>query len=434
MGKGFAISSNLNLGEMLLAGYSRHCTPGPEEPGATITSPHLPNISVAAITNDTVATLISLAYVFKPSPTARVAMGLIVGTGTNATVPMAPTSLHPSKQNQLLETPSSSSSSSSSPPTSVVINTEWTIRGTDAPLTSLGLKTKYDHNLDAHSDAPGFQPFEYMTSGRYLGEIVRLAFLDTLADNNDSEDNDTEEQAEVPDRLRSRHSLPTRFLSETVMRSEEAALPAALEHAYPSSSSSPRTHTTTASASASASPSPALVPGFWTPARARHLRDLAVAVQRRSSALIAAACVGLLDCVGDISIQPLLPSPSTTPPPSTASPRHAHRRAIPQPQTQSQSQAQDEDKAEGREQPPTELIVAFTGSTISHYPSWRTDCQRWLDELVRLGAGAGAGGSSVGREEPEAGARARVRVVLREAVDGGIVGAGVLAGMGTTGR
>ena len=74
MGKGFAITSNLNLGEMLLAGYSRHCTPPTQEeqPDQYPASALLPRINVAAITNDTVATLISLAYVFKPSPTSRV--------------------------------------------------------------------------------------------------------------------------------------------------------------------------------------------------------------------------------------------------------------------------------------------------------------------------------------------------------------------------
>lgn len=85
MGKGFAMASNLNLGSMLLAGYERHTR--------DILNGHLthdikegkltrfPRLKIAAIANDTVATLASLAYTVKSIPNSRVAMGLIVGTG-----------------------------------------------------------------------------------------------------------------------------------------------------------------------------------------------------------------------------------------------------------------------------------------------------------------------------------------------------------------
>jgi hexokinase len=147
MGKGFAITSNLNLGKLLLAGYSRHCTPPTSNSHAESTShqhpPLLPRIRVAAITNDTVATFVSLAYAVHSAPNSRVAMGLIVGTGTNATVPMSPSRLHPSKRSAPVATHT------------VVINTEWTIRGTDAPLVAMSIKTRWDAALDAASDAPG---------------------------------------------------------------------------------------------------------------------------------------------------------------------------------------------------------------------------------------------------------------------------------------
>ncbi|KAJ8112656.1 hypothetical protein OPT61_g5029 [Boeremia exigua] len=201
MGKGFAITSNLNLGEMLLAGYAPHCTStashqcnGTNKPSPGSVS--LPKIQVAAITNDTVATFVSLAYAVKAAPNSRVAMGLIVGTGTNATIPMRPSTLHPEKQSQLRNLSASET---------VVINTEWTIRGTDEPLEALQIKTKWDRTLDAHSDAPGFQPFEYMTSGRYLGEIVRLAFADILH---------TTDTVPLLDALQEKNSLPTWFLAE----------------------------------------------------------------------------------------------------------------------------------------------------------------------------------------------------------------------------
>ncbi|KAK2803476.1 hypothetical protein FQN49_008873, partial [Arthroderma sp. PD_2] len=81
MGKGFAITSDLNLGKILLAGYDRHTRRpyGSDEPSAKRRRRFaLPKLKIAAITNDTVATLASLAYMVKSLPNSRVAMGLIV--------------------------------------------------------------------------------------------------------------------------------------------------------------------------------------------------------------------------------------------------------------------------------------------------------------------------------------------------------------------
>jgi hexokinase len=350
MGKGFAITTNLNLGQMLLAGYARHCSAldtnaDPTTAGVSSSRSRsrshavLPSIRVAAVTNDTVATFVSLAYAVKAAPNSRVAMGLIVGTGTNATVPMKPEDLHPEKQNQLQEQASIEN---------VVINTEWTIRGTDKPLEDLGIKTKWDKTLDKNSDAPGFQPFEYMTSGRYLGEIVRLAFVDLTMTEGDA--------TGIPATLQQKNAIPTRFLSEVVARADEATLLSQLARQYPTNE--------------------AQDDGFWNPQRACLLRDLARAVQQRSSALIAAACIGLLDCVGDINL-------------IARTPNSAHDEGV------------------------EELVIAFTGGTISQYPHWLADCQVWIDKLIAASASA-----------------AVKRVVLKEAIDGGIIGAGVLAGMG----
>ncbi|KAF3043986.1 hypothetical protein E8E12_004541 [Didymella heteroderae] len=318
MGKGFAITTNLNLGQMLLAG-----------------------IRVAAITNDTVATFVSLAYAVKAAPHSRTAMGLIVGTGTNATVPMKPENLHIEKRVQLQDHDTSDR---------VVINTEWTIRGTDKPLEDLGIKTKWDRILDQNSDAPGFQPFEYMTSGRYLGEIVRLAFVDVISTEGGT--------AELPVTLQKKNAIPTRFLSEVVARADEAALLSRLTKEYPSAQVDDD--------------------GFWSPRNIQLLRDLARAVQQRSSALIAAACIGLLDCVGDINLDER---------PVDGSYNGGHE----------------------------ELVIAYTGGTISQYPHWLTDCQTWIDRLVAASV------SAPGK-----------MVKLKEALDGGIIGAGVLAGMGSS--
>ena len=351
MGKGFAITSDLDLGKMLRAGYSRHVMTeqhvnGKKEESEEQSSgkrrklSRLPSIRIAAITNDTVATFASMAYEVKAAPNSRVAMGLIVGTGTNATVPMRLSDLHPAKKDGLANSESVET---------VVINTEWTIRGTDKPLTDLGIKTLWDKILDANSDAPGFQPFEYMTSGRYLGEIVRLVFVDLVAKDG---------EARLPASLETKNAIQTRFLSEVVAKAEDEALTKDLERHYPSVSAS---HS------------------FWNSVRVRLLRDIAHAVQQRSSALIAAACVGLLVAVHDLQLDGIAHNGSAT---------------------------SGENESE-------ELVIAYTGSTISQYPDWLVTCQRWIDALVTQGSRANAS----------------KRVVLREAIDGGIVGAGVLAAM-----
>lgn len=353
MGKGFTITTDMNLGEMLLAGYSRHCTSSTinDDSKDNPSNAHndvLPGIRVAAITNDTVATFVSLAYVVKAKPNSRVAMGLIVGTGTNATVPMRPVHLHPSKLNNL-QRPEVVDT--------IIINTEWTIRGTDGPLEALGTKTSWDRTLDQNSDAPGFQPFEYMTSGRYLGEIARLAFVGMVSTEIDVE--------EIPRGLQHKDAIPTQFLSEVVAGLEGDAVRTQLVMKFPLTEPEDDS--------------------FWTTARIQLLYDIAQAVQRRSSALIAAACIGLLGCSGDIDLR---------------------ERPLNEPNSHSKSSNTLYDTEE--------LIIAYTGSTIAQYPHWLEDCQRWVDELVTA-----------------AGVHPEKTVVLREALDGGIIGAAVLAGMGS---
>jgi hexokinase len=348
MGKGFAITSSLNLGKLLLASYARYCTEpttnGHERKDESEVKgqlARLPRIRVAAITNDTVATFVSLAYAVKAAPNSRVAMGLIVGTGTNATVPMKLEGLHPTKRGDI---------SSSEAAEMVVINTEWTIRGTDKPLIDMNIKTSWDLTLDASSDAPGFQPFEYMTAGRYLGEIVRLVFLDVVS---------RESRTDIPASLRVKNALPTRFLSEVVARLYLEHITKELEERHPCMSSST---------------------SYWTSTRVDLLRRIAQAVQQRSSALIAAACVGLLHCVHDIHID---------------------------------DQATSNNIDLSKDSDIEELVIAYAGSTISQYPRWLETCQQWINTLVEAGSKSNKS----------------KRVVLREALDGGIIGAGVLAGM-----
>ncbi|KAH0545530.1 hypothetical protein FGG08_000361 [Glutinoglossum americanum] len=373
MGKGFAITSNLNLGKLLLAGYERHIAPPLSNgisPDAQLNKPakrrrieRLPRLRIAAITNDTVATLASLAYTVKSRPNSRVAMGLIVGTGTNATIPMKLTDLHPSKQSQL-RLPQAGDLRD----VEIVVNTEWTINGTAPPLKRLGFITKWDKILDEASEAPGFQPFEYMTAGRYLGELARLIILDYFTGElGIQEDN-------LPAPLRQRNALTTTFLATVIASSKSGILllPQLQESL----------------------PAPELSGWQWSIKEAQALRKVAKLVQRRSAGLIAAAIIGLLECTGELELK-------NEPTPDSSIPNGTIPRATDE---EPHSRAGIED-----------LVVAYTGGTISRYPEFLGTCQCFIDELLSYGTNQG----NQNRNKS---------VILKEAVDGGIIGAGVLAG------
>ncbi|KAK3028888.1 hypothetical protein RJ639_039897 [Escallonia herrerae] len=108
------------------------------------------DMRVSALVNDTIGTLAGGRYNNKD-----VVIAVILGTGTNAAYverAQAIPKLHglPPKSGEM------------------VINMEWgNFRSSHLPLT------EYDHALDAESLNPGEQIFEKITSGMYLGEIVR---------------------------------------------------------------------------------------------------------------------------------------------------------------------------------------------------------------------------------------------------------------------
>lgn len=102
------------------------------------------DITLTAVVNDTVASLLSHAYM---NPSTRAAV--IVGTGFN------------------------SSALVSRDGNSKLINTEVSLMGGDGILP----QTEWDQYLDKRVERPGFQPFETMVSGRYMGEVARLVIL-----------------------------------------------------------------------------------------------------------------------------------------------------------------------------------------------------------------------------------------------------------------
>ncbi|KAF3400672.1 Hexokinase-1 [Talaromyces pinophilus] len=404
MGKGFAITSDLNLRNMLLSGYEKHTRRNEDdEPSSKRRKLYaLPKLKIAAITNDTVATLVSSAYCVKSLPNSRVTMAIIVGTGCNATIPMSLSDLHESKAKLV--------SSRDSKATQTVVNTEITISGAAAPLKELNIETKWDIELDRACSRPGFQPFEYMTGGRYIGELVRIVFFDYLTNVVGVL------KKELPANLVQEYALSTTYLSHKVARSRsDQELAAELARSLPPPESSEWT---------------------WNKDTAGAFRKIARAVQTRSAGLIASAVVGLLACTREIQLRDDSARNSPQPPPSedktpSQSTTSTKQEQTPAAITSAVAAAAKSVSSTGTsnqrglivpvlapapadwQSGPEELVVAYTGGIIQNYPNFKETCQRYIDRMI-MRTGPQKSGKSV---------------FLREASDGGVIGAGVLAGM-----
>ncbi|KAL4990902.1 hypothetical protein BDW68DRAFT_23206 [Aspergillus falconensis] len=389
MGKGFAITSDLNLRKILLSGYERHTRrlDDEDQPSSKRRKLYaLPKLKISAITNDAVATLASLAYAVKSLPNSRVAMGLIVGTGCNATIPMKLSALHEDKVKHVRR---------SDPETSgIIVNTEWTIFGVLPPLKELNIITKWDTELDASSARPGFQPFEYMTGGRYIGELIRLIFTDYMINIAGVS------KAELPANLTQGYALTTSYISDQVARARsDEELAVELTHSLPPPSDTWQ----------------------WDATSAGVLRKVARTVQRRSAGLVAAAVVGLLACAGEIELK--LDSHQGSPQDSHAASPERDSITTLSPQLKPERSASNGIRGPivpiisptpaDWQSGPEELVVACTGGIIQHYPNFKEMCQQTIDRLI-MRTGPQKSGKSV---------------FLREASDGGVIGAGVLAGM-----
>ncbi|KAJ5697893.1 hypothetical protein N7488_011577 [Penicillium malachiteum] len=396
MGKGFAITSNLNLRNILLNGYEKH-TRRPDDEDEPSSKRRklfaLPKLKIQAITNDTVATLASLAYSVKSLPNSRVAMGIIVGTGCNATIPMKLSELHESKAKSVnIMEPGA---------IETIVNTEWTISGAAPPLRELNITTGWDVELDKACARPGFQPFEYMTGGRYIGELIRIILFDYLTTVTGLS------KRILPANLIQEYALTTTYISDNVARARsDQDLAKELNESLPPPESSD---------------------WHWNARTAGAFRQIARAVQKRSAGLIAAAVIGLLACCREIELKE---DSNVNTPDNAASPQsngessNADHAAITD-AVDATSQPSFLNNVHGHVVPvlqptpvdwqsgPEELVVAYTGGIIQHYPQFKEMCQQHIDRLI-MRTGPQRGGKSV---------------FLREASDGGVIGAGVLVGM-----
>ncbi|KAK3390315.1 hypothetical protein B0H63DRAFT_446445 [Podospora didyma] len=257
MGKGFAITSDLDLGGHLIKGYEKYRTQD------------MPLIEITAISNDAVSTLVSFIFQFPAETHQKATMGLIVGTGSNATLPLKLSSLHPSKR------PSSISvlPDQDIDDVKIAVNTEWSINGTAPPLRKLGLISQWDEALDKAGEVPGFQPLEYMTAGRYLGELARLIFVDYMSL--------LGFPLEIlPEKLREKFGLTTTFISHFYPDSPKGHMLDQLEREFPAQDG----------------------PGgfFWEERMAHVLYRIAHSIEVRAAGIIAASTVGLLRSADEI--------------------------------------------------------------------------------------------------------------------------------------
>lgn len=122
------------------------------------------SVELCAIVNDGAATLLSKAY---RDPATR--MSLILGTGMNAAVFLPVSALGKGKFGKREASWFDSAER-------VVVNTEISMFGKRVLPT-----TKWDDLLNTKHRLPDYQPLEYLITGRYLGEIVRLIIMEAVS-------------------------------------------------------------------------------------------------------------------------------------------------------------------------------------------------------------------------------------------------------------
>lgn len=122
-------------------------------------------VTIVALANDTVGTLLSRAYSNDSSETnANTIIGCIFGTGTNGAY-----------FETLSNIPKLAGATLPKNVTGMVINTEW--GSFDNSLEVLP-KTKFDDIVDKETSNRGYHLFEKRISGMFLGELLRVTLVE----------------------------------------------------------------------------------------------------------------------------------------------------------------------------------------------------------------------------------------------------------------
>jgi hexokinase len=300
MGKGF-MCSNGTLGQELGDLIIRSCR-----------ERNL-NVSMAALVNDSSAALLSRAYV---DPKTR--MSLILGTGTNMAIHFPVHEIGRSKFGQRPEGWFDYAKH-------VIVNSEMSMFGGGVlPMT------RWDDILNRTHLRPDYQPLEYMITGRYLGEIVRLIMVEAV------------ETAglfggELPHSMREAYSLDTSivaFLEED--SSASLAASAALlqkEHTFPS---------------------------YPSVEDLRFLRRVCQLVSRRAAGYLATGIHSMWCLRNEAEF-------------STASSAVSESAIKESPEV---TVVENEDTSKN-------LSIACDGTVINKYPGFRSTCQSFLDQLTQ---------------------------------------------------
>ncbi|KAK1138986.1 N-acetylglucosamine kinase 1 [Aspergillus melleus] len=299
MGKGFMCSNGTlgqELGDLIVQSCQKR---------------HL-NIQVDAIVNDSSATLLSRAYV---DPKTR--MSLILGTGTNVAIHYP---VHQIGLSKFGTRPLGWFDYAKH----VIVNSEMSMFGGGIlPMT------RWDEVLNSTHLRPDYQPLEYMITGRYLGEIVRLIMMEAV---------ETAQLfgGELPHSMRDAYSFDTSIVAAleadtTPLLTSSAAL-LQKEHSF---STVPSTKDL------------------------QFLRRVCQIVSKRSAGYLATA-IHSMWCLRNEA-----ESPDTT----TST-------------TSSIKQSQDVTVIE-TEDNPRSLSIACDGSVINKYPGFRDRCQRYINQLTQ---------------------------------------------------
>ncbi|NXD14644.1 HXK1 protein, partial [Nothocercus nigrocapillus] len=142
------------------------------------------DLDIVAVVNDTVGTMMTCGY---EDPKCEI--GLIAGTGSNVCY------MEDMKNIEIVEGNEGK----------MCINTEWGGFGDNGCIDNI--RTEYDKEVDEGSLNPGKQRYEKMTSGMYLGEIVRQILIDLTRQG-------LLFRGQISESLRKRGIFETKFLSQ----------------------------------------------------------------------------------------------------------------------------------------------------------------------------------------------------------------------------
>lgn len=309
------------------------------------------NVQVDAIVNDSSAALLSRAYV-----DAQTRMSLILGTGTNVAIHFPVWEIGLTKFG-------------TRPPgwfdhaKHVIINSEMSMFGGGVlPMT------RWDDILNRTHLRPDYQPLEYMITGRYLGEIVRLIIVEAVETANLF-------GGELPHSMREPYSLDTSIV---------AFLEADMSPSFASSAALfQKQHTFPVSPSAE---------------DLQFLQRVCQTVSRRAAGYLATAIHSMWCLRNDVEF----PRVTTS--------------AVPIKETSEVTVSETEEQSRS-------LSIACDGSVINKYPGFRDRCQGYLSQLTEqtnrsLGSLDAATGPSISLElAPESaivGAAVAVAVAVAE--------------------